>query len=190
MIKKTVNYRDWDGKPVTEDLYFHLNRNDVLGELSLIDRMEDFRKVIEGPERELSTPEKQEMVDLIRAFMRLSYGERKDARTFRKSPDIWADFEGSGAFEVYFWNLFNDQNEFKSFMTGILPPDLLQEARSQMTGQELLMFDQEVAPTPPPIPQPEDTPAKPTEEMTPEQLRARLAELESLGQQVAKDNNG
>lgn len=180
MIKKTVSYTDWDGKPVTEDLYFHLNKNDVLGELSLIDRMEAFKTIIDAPERELSTPEKQEMVDIIRAFMRLSYGERKDARTFRKSPEIWADFEGSGAFEAYFWSVFNDQNEFKNFMTGILPEDLMTQARQQLTGQERMIFDQmdTPAPTPPPIPQPEDTPTKPIEEMTPEELKARLAQLE------------
>lgn len=188
MIKKTVTYTDWDGRQRTEDLYFNLSRNDVLKELSLIDRMERFKaEVIDGAKREMTTAEKQEMVDLIRSFFRLSYGERKDARTFRKSPEIWADFEGSGAFEAYFWQIFTDENEFSNFMQGILPADLLQQARSQMTGQELMMFDETVG-TPPPIPQPEDTPSKPLNEMTPEQLRARLAELEALGQKVAESN--
>lgn len=182
MIKKTVRYQDWDDQTQVEDLYFHLSKSDVLGELTLIDRMERFKEeVVEGPQRDLSTAEKQEMVDLIRTFMRLSYGRRVDSKQFRKSPEIWAEFESTQAFEAYFWLLFTDPNEFTSFMTGILPPDLMAQAKQQLGDADLVKLGESVGTTQPveditapPIPQPE----KPVEEMSAEELKERLRKLE------------
>ena len=176
MLKKQITYENWDGQTVTETIHFHLTKSDVLGELSLLDRFEEFKKVVEGPKRELTTAEKQELVDLIKTFARLSYGKRLDNGGFRKTPETWQEFLDSAAWDAFFWGLFTNQDEFAAWMSGILPNDLAEEARKQIAqieGQEQLPFQEA-----PPIPIVQDTPPKPIEEMTADELKARLAELQ------------
>ena len=171
MIKKTVKFEDWDGTSRSEELCFHLSKKDVLQELSLIDRMERFKaEVVDAPKRELTTPEKQEMVDLIKTFLRLSYGQLIDGRSFRKSPEIWAEFEGTMAFETYFWLLFTDENEFKAFMTGLLPPDLMAQAKQELGDADLAKLGEHKGYL--------RKPEKPMEEMSAEELKDRLRQLE------------
>lgn len=175
MLKKTVTYTDIDEKPVTKDLYFNLRKSDVLGELALIDRFEKFKAIVDEEPRELTTPEKQEMVDLIKAFARLAYGVRTETGGHRKTEEIWQDFLDSEAWDIFFWELFENPEAFQRWMTGVLPQDLRDEARKQieeMKGQEALPFgESNVTPSAPPV-------EKPLDQLTPDELRARLAELE------------
>lgn len=176
MLKKTVRYKNVDGDIVTRDLYFHIDETDIASELALIDRFENFKKrVIEGPSRELSVPEKQELVDLIEVFARLSYGVRLPNGEFRKNKEQWLEFREGLAWRAFFWPMLTEENEFNLFMQGIMPDNLAAELRKQlgqMQGQDELPLDD----TPPSIPQPVE---KPISEMNAEELRARLAQLES-----------
>lgn len=130
MITKSVTYTDFDGEIQTDLLHFHISKTDLSGELSLMDRVSKMEARLRGPERELTIPEKQEVLDLVKTIVRLSYGVR-DGKLFRKTPEIWADFAASAAYDELLWKLFNDDTEVFTFVISVLPKDLRDAAEEK-----------------------------------------------------------
>lgn len=129
MFKDTVKYTDWDDKEQVDVLHFNITKSDLLSDLALLDRAEAVMKTIEGPARELSTPEKQEILNVTIEFMRISYGIKSvDGRHFRKTPEIWADFKATKAYDEYLLSLFLDTDKANAFMSGVMPKDLREQA--------------------------------------------------------------
>lgn len=132
MHKETVTYEDFDGVTRTEDVFFNITKTNLLGRLSLIDRFEEMMSVLQGPKRELTTPEKQEMLDLIKDLMELSYGIRSlDGRKHDKTEEIWAEFRSTALYDHFLYSLFVEEGKADSFMMAVMPPELIKAAREE-----------------------------------------------------------
>lgn len=132
MFKDSVTYTDFNDDPHTEVLWFNITKTDILGKLALIDRAEAIEKNLRGPQRELTTPEKQEILDVVKEFMQLAYGKKSaDGRHFRKSTEIWEDFRWSAAYDAYLLSLFMDENKSFVFITSVMPKDLREQAQRE-----------------------------------------------------------
>lgn len=120
MIKWTIEYTTYDGEPVKEDFYFHLNKAelakmqfDVNGAYSqFIERIAN--------ERDL-----KELGNQYANLILNSYGKKSDdGRIFRKNAEIREEFECSEAYSVLFMELLSDSDKAAKFVKGILPADL------------------------------------------------------------------
>jgi hypothetical protein len=132
MFKDSVTYTDFNDESHTEVLWFNITKTDILGKLALVDRAEAIEKNLRGPQRELTTPEKQEILDVVKEFMQLAYGKKSaDGRHFRKSPEIWEDFRWSAAYDAYLLSLFMDENKSFVFITSVMPKDLREQAQRE-----------------------------------------------------------
>lgn len=130
MIKKTVSYQDYNNKPVSEDLWFHLKMDTITDNLHLGDRLEALQELFEGEQRELTTAEKQEILDVVKLFINLSYGVRvENGAKFRQRPELVDDFRDSAAYDAFLWALFQDPKGAMSFLTDVMPQDLVEKAR-------------------------------------------------------------
>jgi len=122
MLKKTITYEDLDGKTVTEDFYFNLNKPEIA-------------------EMELSMPggwsawleniiESEDGAEIIKSFKWViteSVGRRsEDGRRFVKSQEIVDDFMQTAAYEQLFMEMVTDANAAANFVVGIMPKDLQQ----------------------------------------------------------------
>lgn len=134
MLKQTISYTDFDDKPQVEDLYFNLTKTELMDNLHLTSRFESVQKMLDGGEkRELSEIEIKEILDLVKLIMQLSYGVRSaDGRRFAKSEDIWTEFTQTMAYDTYLLSLFQDPNRAISFIVGIMPSDLRDQAQAEM----------------------------------------------------------
>lgn len=144
MFHDSVTYTDWDDNVQTEDLWFNITKSDLAGDLSLIERVQEMEKNLKGPERQLTTPEVQEILDLVKTFMALAYGVR-DGKHFRKSPQIWEDFKSTAAYDEYLFGLFQDPGKAFGFILNALPKELRQEAKKAVDSGKLTPAEQEVA---------------------------------------------
>ena len=134
MIKKTISYQDYNGKATTEELYFHAPKHVLFDHLDLKEKFERVSESLEGDgtEREMTRDEVNDVLQLVKKLIRISYGVRTDGgRKFRQSEEIWAEFESSAAYDAFLWAMFQNPNDAFAFMRGIMPDDLVEQAQAQ-----------------------------------------------------------
>lgn len=117
MIKKTVEYTDFDGNKRIEDFYFHLTEAEVAEwELSIegglskmlisIIKANDIRKII----------------PIYKELLIKSYGVKSpDGRRFIKNDEVRDDFIQTQAFSDLYMKLATDAEEGSNFIKGIMP---------------------------------------------------------------------
>lgn len=139
MIKQLLEYTDIDEQRTTRTVMFNLTQFEVEGEMELEviqSRFQKFQDEVigndpEAPLRDMTGPEKREILAMIKTLIKHSYGVR-DGKRFRKTrtdsvtgqvtdPEIWAEFEESGAFSAFLYWLFEKPERANGFMTGIWP---------------------------------------------------------------------
>lgn len=136
MLKQTIKYTDFFDKPQEEDLYFNFSKAEIAENLWLIERFENLQRVFSGGERQLTIPEVQLIVDLVKDFMRLSYGERsEDGKHFRKGEALFKNFKESAAYDAMLIGMFEDVQKMFDFMLGVLPQDWRQKAEEEAAGR-------------------------------------------------------
>lgn len=137
MFSDTVTYVDFNGNTQTDTLWFNISQADVLEDISLIDRAEAVDRLVQGDRRELNTAEKQQILDLVKDFMRLAYGVKSaDGRHFRKTKEIWEDFRWSNAYDKYLTDLFVNPERAAAFGANVLPKDLRDRAAAEQAKRD------------------------------------------------------
>lgn len=133
MIKQTVNYTDFDGNEQEETLYFNITKTEMTDMLDFKDDLEALSKRLSGPERVLDDKDVKDILSVVKRLARDSYGIRsEDGKRFKKSPEIWQEFTETAVYDAWMFGMFENPTKAFDFMTGILPQDLVEEARAQM----------------------------------------------------------
>lgn len=137
MLKQSVSYTDFDDNECVETLYFNLTKTELTDNLNLKDELEKIQQDFTGqPKRNLEEHEIRRILDLVKTFMRLSYGIRsEDGKRFIKTPEIWTEFTQTAAYDSFLFGLFETPSNALAFMTGILPKDLRARAIEEATKQ-------------------------------------------------------
>jgi len=166
MLKETVQYEDYNGVNRTETLYFNINQSELMENLSLSDDLEKIQASLEGPERQLTTDEVQQILNLVKRMMRLAYGIRsEDGLSFDKDDEgenkIWRQFKNSAVYDAFIMSLFQNPEKAFEFLVNCMPKSLMEAARREM-GENVVELPQpagnvfENNPDPTPTPEKED----------------------------------
>lgn len=131
MLKEMFTYKDIDGESQTRTVYFNLTQFEMEAEMELEiiqERFQKFQDEVIGdddtPVRELTGPEKRELLGMIKTIIRHAYGRREGKRMV-KTEEVWDEFEQTGAFSAYLYYLFSeDGKRANDFMKGIWPQGL------------------------------------------------------------------
>ena len=141
MLKKTVNYEDFDGNQRTEDLYFNLTKLEATEfALDLPDEITDevVKEGASAANMEAATRIVQKLggkgiIDYIRKLVLKSYGVKsEDGKRFIKSEEISTEFSQTMAFDNLMMELLTDDNAASNFITAIIPSDLAEAAKSAL----------------------------------------------------------
>ena len=141
MIKKTVNYEDFDGNKRTEDLYFNLTKLEATEfALDLPDEITDevAKEGASAANMEAATRIVQKLggkgiIDYIRKLVLKSYGVKsEDGKRFIKSEEISTEFSQTMAFDNLMMELLTDDNAASNFITAVIPSDLAEAAKSAL----------------------------------------------------------
>lgn len=130
MLKQSVTYTDFDDNEVSEVVYFNLTKTELTENLNLQEELENIQQDFTGDrQRTLEEHEIRRILELVKTFMRLSYGVRSaDGKRFVKTPQIWDEFTQTALYDAFLFSLFEKPQNALNFMTGILPKDLRQAA--------------------------------------------------------------
>lgn len=117
MLKKTIEYEDWDGNKRTEDFYFNITKAELMEmELSteggLKNRLEKIAKKLDAPK----------IMEFFKDFIMKSYCEKSDdGRRLIKKPELAQAFTETPAYDILFMELITDDEKGAAFINAVLP---------------------------------------------------------------------
>ena len=127
MIKKTVNYTDFNGVAQTEELYFNLTK------MELVKLDAEF---VGGLQQTIQTAvdnnDTKTIMDCIEKILIKGYGKKSDdGKRFIKSAEMAEEFKQSAAFDEVFYQIASNEDEASAFITGLMPADLMNQIPNQ-----------------------------------------------------------
>lgn len=134
MLKKTVNYFDFDGNERTEDLYFNLTQTELVEmAMELPDGVTDSvgndpAKIDEKAAalKLMETLGNKGVLEFIKNLLLKSYGiKSEDGRRFEKSEEISKEFSQTLAFDTILMELMSNDVEAANFVNNIIPSKLV-----------------------------------------------------------------
>lgn len=116
MIKKTINFVDYNGVAQSKQYYFHLTATDVIKMTAKygMDLIPYFEKILEEEDH-------MKIVETFEDLILSAVGIRtKDGANFVKNRQIREDFEYSQAYAELFVELMTNPDSAKEFMTNLV----------------------------------------------------------------------
>lgn len=120
MLKKTIEYTDYNDVKRKEDFYFNLTKAEIMEmELSTTGGLaEMIQKIID-------TQDTPQIIKIFKELVLKAYGEKSaDGKRFIKNDEIRDGFAQTEAYSELFMELATDANAAAAFVNGIVPKDL------------------------------------------------------------------
>jgi hypothetical protein len=120
MLKKTIEYTDYNDVKRKEDFYFNLTKAEIMEmELSTTGGLaETIQKIID-------TQDTPQIIKIFKELVLKAYGEKSaDGKRFIKNDEIRDGFAQTEAYSELFMELATDANAAAAFVNGIVPKDL------------------------------------------------------------------
>lgn len=120
MLKKTINFVDYDGNQRSEEFYFNLNKAEILQmELSEVGGLEQMiNKVV-------AEQDTKKLIEIFKDLILKSYGVKSpDGKRFVKSEELSNEFSQTEAFVDLFMELAMDAKAASEFVNGVIPQSL------------------------------------------------------------------
>lgn len=120
MLKKTIEYTDYNDVNRKEDFYFNLTKAEIMEmELSTTGGLaEMIQKIID-------TQDTPQIIKIFKELVLKAYGEKSaDGKRFIKNDEIRDGFAQTEAYSELFMELATDANAAAAFVNGIVPKDL------------------------------------------------------------------
>lgn len=116
MFKMPVTYRTYEGKEVTKDFYFNLNKGEIAEmNFAFEGGFEAWLDMIQ------TEPNVQDMIKVFKELIVKAYGKRLPDGQFVKTPEYTAAFVASDAYsEVFLKFIDNNDNFVSKFLEGAM----------------------------------------------------------------------
>lgn len=127
MYTTTIEYEDYDGNQRTMEARFQLNKAELLElQVSWDGGLEKvLKKIVEEKDQ-------KRMIEMFKMIILKSYGEKSlDGNRFVKTPEIVEAFTQTEAYSELFMRLATDDKAAAEFINGIMPKQLVEEAKKQ-----------------------------------------------------------
>lgn len=118
MLKETIKFTDFEGKPSQEIAYFNLSKVDAV-RLSAKWGAEDEegnKTLVEGLQQLAVSGDDVKMVDAIEDILLTAYGQRvPGGKVFERNAELRSKFENGPAYAELFIGFLNDPQSFTQF---------------------------------------------------------------------------
>lgn len=121
MLKRTVEYVDYDGNPRKEDFYFNLSKAEVIDWLTTSGNY-TLDKVLDRLAQEQNV---KEILEIFKDVLYRAYGKKSlDGRRFMKDEETKREFVETEAYSILYTELATDAKKAADFINAIIPADL------------------------------------------------------------------
>jgi len=120
LLKKTIEYEDFNGDKVVEDHYFHLSKAELVEmEMEKPGGMGEYLQNI------VKSEDGKAIITEFKKIILGSYGKRsEDGKRFIKTEELRDEFYSSQAYSELFMELCTDADKAAEFINGIIPAGL------------------------------------------------------------------
>ena len=120
MLKRTINYKDWNDLDRSEEHYFNLTKPEVMKMQTSVEGGYDVKvKALAAGMNGAG------IMEFFENFIKQSYGVKSDdGRRFMKSEEISRAFMETRAYEVLFEELVTNSKAAAKFFNDVMPQDL------------------------------------------------------------------
>ena len=120
MLKKTINYTDYNGTQRTEDFYFNLTKAEIM-EMELCTT----GGLAEMITRIVAAQDTPSIIKIFKEVILKAYGEKSpDGKRFVKSEELSTAFSQTEAYSNLFMELASDSDAAAKFINGVIPADM------------------------------------------------------------------
>lgn len=127
MLKKTIEFTDYNGETRKEDFYFNLSKAELM-EMEL-GTSGGFAEMLQ---RLVDTQDVPEIMKVFKQVVMKAYGVKSpDGKRFIKSEEQSKEFTETEAYSELFMELLTDPDAAAAFINGIIPA----EAAKQLANQ-------------------------------------------------------
>ena len=132
MLKKTIEYTDYNGVDREEDFYFNLSKAELMEwEMGTTGGLaEMIQKIVQ-------TQDAPAIIAIFKDLILKSYGEKSaDGKRFIKSDELREAFSQTEAYSNLYMELATDADKASAFIEGIVPVDIdTQKAKKMLEEQ-------------------------------------------------------
>ena len=134
MVKKTIEYDDYNGVKRVEDFYFNLNEAEITEmELSTEGGLTEMIKKI------IAAKDQPSIIKLFKELLLKSYGEKSpDGRRFIKNAQLSEEFSQTEAYSKLFMELASNAEAATEFVNGLVNLSPQQRAEVKMESDRML----------------------------------------------------
>lgn len=120
MIKKTVTYKDLNGKERTETFYFHYFESEIMDM-----EMSEEGGLAERIQRIIDAKDQASLLKVIKKFVIDAYGVKSDdGRRFNKSQEVKDAFVECPAYSKIYMELLTNDELAAEFVNKVIPEDM------------------------------------------------------------------
>lgn len=120
MLKKTINYTDYNGTERTEDFFFNLTQAELM-EME----MTTTGGLAEMIQRIVAANDMPAIIKIFKDLVLKAYGEKSaDGKRFIKNDELRESFSQTEAYSILFMELATDADAAAKFVRGIVPGDI------------------------------------------------------------------
>lgn len=123
MLKKTINYVDYNGNERNEDFYFNLSKAELLEmETSVAG---GFAGLIQSI---INTQDTPSLIKIFKDLILKAYGRKSpDGKRFEKSEELSTEFTQTEAYSNLFMELALNAEAASVFINGVIPEEMKKE---------------------------------------------------------------
>lgn len=140
MLKKTLTYKDFEDRDVTETCYFNLTKTELISMALGLPDVDTADVDVKTAGSELLRKLGGEGVfEFIKDLVKKSYGVKSsDGRRFIKTPELTEEFTQTLAYDNLVMELMSNDEAASEFVNGIIPTSVLEEmiARQESAKSE------------------------------------------------------
>lgn len=124
MLKKTIEYADYNGLTRKEDFYFNLTKAEIM-EME----MSTSGGLAEMIQRIVAAQDAPSIIKVFKDLVLKSYGVKSpDGKRFIKTDELTMEFAQTEAYSILFMELATDADAAAAFVNGIMPADVAKQA--------------------------------------------------------------
>ena len=140
MLKKTLTYKDFEDRDVTETFYFNLTQTELISVALGLPDVDETTATTDVRTVGVKLLEKlggEGVFDFIKDLVAKSYGVKSaDGKRFIKTPEQTEEFKQTLAYDTIVMELLNDDNAASEFVNHIIPASVLEKMIEKRNAQQ------------------------------------------------------
>lgn len=131
MLARKITYKDWNDEERSETFYFNLTET----ELAKLEYSKN-GGLTEWIKRAVESKDGKTILDTFETIIKATYGVKSlDGRSFIKNDQVFAEFQGTGAYDQLYMELVTDAQKASDFITACMPEKLRGKAKEAMEAE-------------------------------------------------------